>query len=71
MGDVKVSLSARAKIKINLGLPKVSFSETDPTVPDWAKEPSKPEYMWDEIKDTPQEIDNMEIEELIKNMGGL
>lgn len=67
----EVGLAGHAKIRIKISLPKVSFKETDPTVPDWAKEPSKPEYMWDEIKDTPQEIDNMEIETLIKNMGGL
>ena len=27
--------------------------ETDPTVPDWAKQPNKPTYTYDEIKDKP------------------
>ena len=31
-------------------------SETDPTVPDWAKSSSKPAYNWSEISDRPQYI---------------
>ena len=30
-----------------------SYTETDPTVPDWAKQPEKPEYDFSEIKNTP------------------
>lgn len=29
------------------------FKETDPTVPEWAKQPEKPTYSYDEIKNTP------------------
>lgn len=31
----------------------ISFTETDPTVPNWAKDPNKPSYEWNEILNTP------------------
>ena len=31
----------------------LSLNETDPTVPAWAKQPSKPSYEWEEIGDKP------------------
>ena len=33
--------------------PLTSFTETDPTVPAWAKQQNKPSYSWDEINDKP------------------
>ena len=33
----------------------VSFNETDPTVPDWAKQPSKPTYTASEVKARPDD----------------
>lgn len=32
-----------------------SFTETDPTVPDWAKQPSKPSYTADEVGALPDD----------------
>ena len=32
----------------------ISFTETDPTVPNWAKQSSKPQYEWIEILNTPE-----------------
>lgn len=32
----------------------ISFTETDPTVPNWAKQSSKPQYEWIEILNTPK-----------------
>ena len=37
----------------------VSFEETDPTVPNWAKQPSKPTYEWNEILNTPHIYKNL------------
>lgn len=34
-----------------------SFTETDPTVPDWAKAPTKPKYAYSEIEGTPKLAD--------------
>lgn len=47
------------------------IEETDPTVPQWAKEKNKPEYSYDEILEAPVELSNMEIEEMINSIGGL
>ena len=33
---------------------EISFTETDPTVPNWAKQPSKPVYEWIEILNRPE-----------------
>lgn len=33
------------------------FTETDPTVPNWAKQSTKPTYTYDEIQGTPPEVD--------------
>lgn len=71
MSDIDIGLKNRAQIGIKLSIPKESLVETDPTVPEWVKERASPEFTWDEIVDAPQEIDNVEIEELIKNMGGI
>lgn len=39
-------------------LANISFEETDPTVPSWAKQPDKPTYFYSEIKDAPIQEDN-------------
>lgn len=41
------------KDKLNSALQE----ETDPTVPNWAKQPQKPVYTYDEIQGTPPEVD--------------
>lgn len=69
-GGIKMSLKNRAQIGVQLAESSL-FTETDPTVPDWVKERASPEFLWSEIVDAPQEIDNTEIEDLIKNMGGI
>lgn len=46
-------------------------TEVDPTVPAWAKQSTKPTYEFSEIRNAPEEISNLEIEESIQNMGGL
>lgn len=38
-------------------LNNISFEETDPTVPSWAKQPTKPTYSYSEIKDAPIQED--------------
>lgn len=38
---------------VHLTIDDIGFTETDPTVPGWAKEPSKPTYYYSEILNTP------------------
>lgn len=34
----------------------ITIEEQDPTVPDWAKQPNKPTYKWDEITEKPEKL---------------
>lgn len=48
------TVSAAEKLKWNsINSTPVEFTETDPTVPSWAKEPVKPFYSYNEILNTP------------------
>ena len=38
---------------VHLTIDDIGFTETDPTVPEWAKKPSKPTYEYGEILNTP------------------
>lgn len=59
------TVSAAEKKKWNSmtsGIATIEFTETDPTVPAWAKESTKPFYTYSEILDTPNiPTDNVEL----------
>lgn len=58
-------------MRADVGTPAAIAEEKDPTVPAWAKQPNKPEYGYEEIREAPREFTNMEIEQLFSQIGGL
>lgn len=51
-GGAEVPLSAEMGAKLKELIDEATFDETDPTVPDWAKQPEKPDYTAEEIRMT-------------------
>lgn len=68
---VKLKATPGIRFDIKVGGAAGMLSERDPTVPQWVKERKSPEFGWDEIMDKPGDIGNIEMEQLINNMGGL
>lgn len=54
----------------NVAVDTDAFTETDPTVPEWAKEPEKPNYTWNEITDKPFTDGKLNPECLPDDIGG-
>lgn len=73
-GGIHLSVVNRRKVTISPNNPLVqvpSGVEVDPTVPEWIKERASPAFYWSEITDRPEDLGNMELENLINQMGGL
>ena len=73
-GGAHLSVVNYSKVEIRPNVPLVqvpSGIEVDPTVPEWVQERASPAFYWSEITDRPEELGNMELENLINQMGGL
>lgn len=68
---INANIKKRGSVNIKVQYSKSAFEETDPTVPAWAKEPTKPEYRHDEILDAPRAATDQEFNDMIKRIGGL
>lgn len=56
--DLYQTISQEDRDKWNL-ITKAVFNETDPTVPNWAKQESKPTYLYEEILNRPQKLSEL------------
>lgn len=56
--DLYQTISQEDRDKWNL-ITKAVFNETDPTVPTWAKQESKPTYLYEEILNRPQKLSEL------------
>ena len=56
--DLHQTISQEDRDKWNL-ITKAVFNETDPTVPNWAKQKSKPTYLYEEILNRPQKLSEL------------
>lgn len=69
--DIPIIVIFRGDLSNTGGDTPSIVTEVDPTVPAWAKQSTKPTYEFSEIRNAPEEISNLEIEESIQNIGGL
>ena len=56
--DLHQTISQEDRDKWDL-ITKAVFNETDPTVPNWAKQESKPAYLYEEILNRPQKLSEL------------
>lgn len=56
--DLHQTISQEDRDKWDL-ITKAVFNETDPTVPNWAKQESKPTYLYEEILNRPQKLSEL------------